>query len=57
MPLSRSPERRERVAEVVLRHRPLERHPLAGSFRERVAVGGDGLFEARGAALAFARAS
>ena len=31
----------------------MERHALARRFRERVAEGGDGLFEARGAALAF----
>ena len=33
------PEPPERVAEVVLRCGPLERHPLARPVRERVAVG------------------
>ena len=54
MPLSRSPSALERGAEVVLGHGPLQRHALAGSFLERRAIGGDGLLEARGAALALA---
>ena len=57
MPLSRSPERRKRDAEVVLRHRPVERHALAGHFLQRGAKGGDRLLQPRRAALALARAS
>jgi hypothetical protein len=37
--LAQSPER---VAEIVLRHRPIERHALAGPFLEGVTIGGDG---------------
>jgi hypothetical protein len=32
----------------------LERHAFAGFFLQCLAIGGNGLFEARGAALAFA---
>src|SRR5215831_16894877 len=41
------PECRARVAEVVLRHRPVERHALARPFLQCGAVGGDRLLEAR----------
>ena len=54
MPLSRSPSVPERVAEVVLRHRPLQRHALAGVFLQRGAEGGDGFEQAGGAAFALA---
>jgi hypothetical protein len=42
---SRAPECSERVAQVVLRPSPVERHALAGSFPERSAIGGDGVVE------------
>ncbi len=47
-------ERHERVAEIVLRHCPDERHALAGVFLERGAVGDDGFLQPRGAAFALA---
>jgi hypothetical protein len=40
--LFRKDEPPERVAEVVLRHGPVERHALAGPFLKRVAVGSYG---------------
>src|SRR5215469_11763030 len=39
------PETLKREAEVVLRHRPVERHPLARPFLERLAVGSDRIIE------------
>jgi hypothetical protein len=44
-------ERAEHIAEIVLDRGPVERHALAGSFLEGVAIGGNGLFEARGIVL------
>jgi hypothetical protein len=40
-------ERFERSAEIVLGHGPLERDPLAGSFLQGFAKGGNGLYEPR----------
>src|SRR5215470_4099115 len=50
-------ESAERVAEIILGRRPLERDALVGPFLERGAKGGDGRFEMRGAALAFAESA
>ncbi len=47
----------KRIAEIVLRRRPLERDALAGPLGQGLAKSGDGLFEPRGAALALAQAS
>jgi hypothetical protein len=44
---------RKRVAEVVLRHRPVERHLLARPFLQRLAVGGDRLLQPHRPARAF----
>ena len=57
MPLSRSPSLANASAEIVLGHGPVERHPLARPFLQRLAKGGDRLFEPCRAALALARAS
>ena len=54
MPLSRSPSARQRIAEIVLRHGPVERHALARPFLQRVAIGRDRLLQPRRAALALA---
>src|SRR5262249_19356370 len=48
-------KRPERVAEIVLRRRPSERHALAGVFRECRAIGFDRLLEPGRAALALAK--
>ena len=55
VPLSRSPRLGEAYAQIVLGHGPVERHALAGPFLQRLAIGGDGLFEPRRPALALAR--
>ena len=52
MPLSRSPRTFKRSAEIVLGRGPVERHALARSFLQRLAIGGDGLLQPRRAALA-----
>ena len=51
------PVRIERVAEIVLGRRPVERHALAGPFLQRRAIGGDRLLQPRRAALALAEGS
>ena len=45
------PERLKRKAEIVLRHRPVERNALAGSFLQRRAKGRDRLLKTRRPAL------
>ena len=45
------PELPERDAEIVLRHRPVERNPLASVFLQRGAIGRDRLLQTRRPAL------
>ena len=47
-------ERRERIAEIVLRRRPVERNPLARALLQRRAIGRDRLLEPRRPALPLA---
>ena len=51
VPLSRSPSALERIAEIVLRRRPVERNPLARPFLQRRAIGRHRLLQPRRPAL------
>src|SRR5436309_2918730 len=50
-PLGEAPQRDALIAKT---RGPVERHALAGPFLERLAIGGDGLFQLRRPALALA---
>src|SRR5262249_3527567 len=50
------PKPEKRKAEIVLRHRPIERNPLAGMFLQRLAIGRNRLLELFRPALALAEA-
>ena len=43
------------VAKIILRHSPIDRHPLAGPHGERLLIGSDGPFEPGNVALARAK--
>src|SRR5271167_1602908 len=45
------PQTLQRVAAIVLRHRPVERHPLARPLLERLVIGGGRLLQTRRPAL------
>jgi hypothetical protein len=49
------PKRAERIPEVVLGHRPVQRHPIARFFLERRAKGCDRLLQTRRSALSLSK--